>query len=203
MKKAFFYDTLCGLVYRCMFAGIDEYGHAQWVNITPGEESKTLEDVVIDEDLEGTRFILISVDDEPVRPEIIVKVLCKVMESSIDEVGEELKSAIRRMKRIGVNWLKEPLELEFGLFENNEFSKRKGKYLFFVDDKKEVLSFLATIDGFNNLNDLLHWIKELLQALEVTAEIPILAKEVRLSEELCDQTNWDDLNMFSKVNIRG
>ena len=203
MKKAFFYDTLCGLVYRCMFAGIDEYGHAQWVNITPGEESKTLDDVVIDEDLEGTRFILISVDDEPVRPEIIVKVLCKVMESSIDEVGEELKSAIRRMKRIGVNWLKEPLELEFGLFENNEFSKRKGKYLFFVDDKKEVLSFLATIDGFNNLNDLLHWIKELLQALEVTAEIPILAKEVRLSEELCDQTNWDDLNMFSKVNIRG
>ena len=208
MKKAFFYDTLCGLVYRCMFAGIDEYGHAQWVNITPGEESKTLDDVVIDEDLEGTRFILISVDDEPVHPEIIVKVLCKVMESSIDEVGEELKSAIRRMKRIGVNWLKEPLELEFGLFENNEFSKRKGKYLFFVDDKKEVLSFLATIDGFNNLNDLLHWIKELLQALEVTAEIPILAKEVRLSEELCDQelcdqTNWDDLNMFSKVNIRG
>ena len=203
MKKAFFYDTLCGLIYRCMFAGIDEYGHAQWVNITPGEESKTLEDVVIDEDLEGTRFILISVDDEPVHPEIIVKVLCKVMESSIDEVGEELKSAIRRMKRIGVNWLKEPLELEFGLFENNEFSKRKGKYLFFVDDKKEVLSFLATIDGFNNLNDLLHWIKELLQALEVTAEIPILAKEVRLSEELCDQTNWDDLNMFSKVNISG
>lgn len=203
MKKAFFYDTLCGLVYRCMFAGIDEYGHAQWVNITPGEESKTLDDVVIDEDLEGTRFILISVDDEPVHPEIIVKVLCKVMESSIDEVGEELKSAIRRMKRIGVNWLKEPLELEFGLFENNEFSKRKGKYLFFVDDKKEVLRFLATIDGFNNLNDLLHWIKELLQALEITAEIPILAKEVRLSEELCDQTNWDDLNMFSKVNIRG
>lgn len=203
MKKAFFYDTLCGLVYRCMFAGIDESGHAQWVNITPGEESKTLDDVVIDEDLEGTRFILISVDDEPVRPEIIVKVLCKVMESSIDEVGEELKSAIRRMKRVGINWLKEPLELEFGLFENNEFSKRKGKYLFFVDDKKEVLSFLATIDGFNNLNDLLHWIKELLQALEVTAEIPILAKEVRLSEELCDQTNWDDLNMFSKVNIRG
>ena len=203
MKKAFFYDTLCGMVYRCMFAGIDEYGHAQWVNITPGEESKTLDDVVIDEDLEGTRFILISVDDEPVHPEIIVKVLCKVMESSIDEVGEELKSAIRRMKRIGVNWLKEPLELEFGLFENNEFSKRKGKYLFFVDDKKEVLSFLATIDGFNNLNDLLHWIKELLQALEITAEIPILAKEVRLSEELCDQTNWDDLNMFSKVNIRG
>ena len=41
MTKAFFYDTLCGMVYRCMFAGLDEYGHAQWVSITPGEESKT------------------------------------------------------------------------------------------------------------------------------------------------------------------
>ena len=65
MKRAFFYDTLCGMVYRCMFAGLDDYGHAKWVSITPGEESKTLDDVVIDEDLEGTRFILISLDDEP------------------------------------------------------------------------------------------------------------------------------------------
>ena len=84
MKRAFFYDTLCGMVYRCMFAGLDDYGHAKWVSITPGEESKTLDDVVIDEDLEGTRFILISLDDEPAQPEIITKVLCKVMESAVD-----------------------------------------------------------------------------------------------------------------------
>ena len=30
MTKAFFYDTFCGMVYRCMYAGLDEYGHAQW-----------------------------------------------------------------------------------------------------------------------------------------------------------------------------
>ena len=64
MKTAFFYDTLCGMVYRCMFAGLDECGHAQWVSITPGEESKTLQDVVIDEELQGYRFILICMDDE-------------------------------------------------------------------------------------------------------------------------------------------
>ena len=60
MTKAFFYDTLCGMVYRCMYAGLDEYGHAKWVSITPGEESKTLDDVVVDEDLGDTRFIMIS-----------------------------------------------------------------------------------------------------------------------------------------------
>ena len=59
MKKAFFYDTLCGMVYRCMFAGLDECGHAQWVSITPGEESKTLQDVVIDEEMENRNIFMV------------------------------------------------------------------------------------------------------------------------------------------------
>ena len=29
MTKAFLFDSLCGMVYRCMFAGLDDYGHAQ------------------------------------------------------------------------------------------------------------------------------------------------------------------------------
>ena len=48
MTNAFLYDSICGLVYRCMFAGVDGCGRAQWVNITPGEEPKTLEDYVAD-----------------------------------------------------------------------------------------------------------------------------------------------------------
>ena len=184
MKKAFFYDTLCGMVYRCMFAGLDDYGHAKWVSITPGEESKTLDDVVIDEDLEGTRFILISLDDEPAQPEIITKVLCKVMESAVDEVGTELLSSIRRMKRIGVNWTKEPLELDFKVFENSGRGNRKGKYSFWVEDKKDTWNFLADIDEFNELNDVFVLIRILLLTLEITAEIPILTKDLRISDNL-------------------
>ena len=89
MTKAFFYDTLCGMVYRCMFAGLDEYGHAQWVSITPGEESKTLDDVVDDEDLGDTRFIFISQTDETAQPEIIAMVLGKVMECPFNELGAD------------------------------------------------------------------------------------------------------------------
>ena len=118
MTRAFFYDTVCGMVYRCMFAGLDEYGHAQWVSITPGEESKTLDDVVADEDLGDTRFLLISLEDETASPEIIARVLGKVMEFPIDELGVDLTFAIRQMKQIGVKWDKEPLELEFRVFEN-------------------------------------------------------------------------------------
>ena len=200
MKKAFFYDTLCGMVYRCMFAGLDDYGHAKWVSITPGEESKTLDDVVIDEDLgSSTRFILISLDDEPAQPEIITKVLCKVMESAVDEVGTELLSSMRRMKRIGVSWTKEPLELDFKVFENSGRGNRKGKYSFWVEDKNDTWNFLADIDEFNELNDVFVLIRILLLTLEITAEIPILTKDLRISDNLRKHVKKSDLGIFTNV----
>lgn len=199
MTKAFFYDTLCGMVYRCMFAGLDEYGHAQWVSITPGEESKTLDDVVVDEDLGDTRFILIELEGETTPPEIIAKVLGKVMECPIDELGADLAFAIRRMKQIGVKWDKEPLELEFRVFENKGLSRRKGRYSFWVEDKKDICSILTDIDEFDDLHELFLWIRTYLIALELTAEIPIITKDLRISDELRQKVKKNDLAMFSSI----
>ena len=199
MIKAFFYDTLCGMVYRCMFAGLDEYGHAQWVSITPGEESKTLDDVVVDEDLGDTRFILIELEGETTPPEIIAKVLGKVMECPIDELGADLAFAIRRMKQIGVKWDKEPLELEFRVFENKGLSRRKGRYSFWVEDKKDICSILTDIDEFDDLHELFLWIRTYLIALELTAEIPIITKDLRISDELRQKVKKNDLAMFSSI----
>lgn len=199
MTKAFFYDTLCGMVYRCMFAGLDEYGHAQWVSITPGEESKTLDDVLDDEDLGNTRFILIGLEGETAPPEIIANVLGKVMECPIDELGVDLTFAIRHMKRIGVKWDKEPLELEFRVFENKGFSRRKGRYSFWVEDKKDVCSILTDIDEFDDLHELFIWIRTLLMALEMTAEIPVIIKDLRISDELRQKVKKNDLGMFTCI----
>ncbi len=199
MIKAFFYDTLCGMVYRCMFAGLDEYGHAQWVSITPGEESKTLDDVVVDEDLGDTRFILIGLEGETTSPEIIAKVLGKVMECPVDELGADLAFAIRQMKRIGVKWDKEPLELEFRVFENKELSRRKGKYSFWVEDKKDIFSILTDIDEFDDLHELFLWIRTFLLSLEVTAKLPVITKDLRISDELRQKVKKNDLGMFTCI----
>lgn len=199
MKKAFFCDTLCGMVYRCMFAGVDECGHAQWVNITPGEESKTLQDVVIDEELQGYRFILICMDDEPAQPEIIFKVLGKAIGDFVEEVGLEIATSVRQMKRLGIKWEKSPLELDFCVFKNREGSKRKGKYSFWVEDKKDIWSTLVDIDGFNNLNDVFSFIRKFLLFLELTAEIPVLIKDLKITDDLKKHVKKGDLGMFSSV----
>ena len=193
MKKAFFYDTLCGMVYRCMFAGVDECGHAQWVSITPGEESKTLQDVVIDEELQGYRFILICMDDEPAQPEIIFKVLGKAIEDFVEEVGLEIATSVRHMKRLGIKWEKSPLELDFCVFKNREGSKRNGKYSFWVEDKKDIWSTLVDIDGFNNLDDVFSFI------FEMTTEISVLTKDLKITESLKKQVKKGDLGMFTSV----
>ena len=199
MKRAFFYDTLCGMVYRCMFAGVDECGHAQWVSITPGEESKTLQDVVIDEELQGYRFILICMDDEPAQPEIIFKVLCKASVCSLANLGNELESSIRRMKQIGLSWTKEPLELEFNVFKNKENSRRKGKYTFVVQDKKDAWNILAEFDAFDNLEELFHWIRDFFIVLDMTAEIPILTKDLAITDDLRKMVRKNYLGMFTSV----
>lgn len=199
MTKAFFYDTLCGMVYRCMFAGIDELGHAQWVSITPGEESKTLNDVVVDEDLGDTRFILIELEDETAPPEIIAKVLAKVMECPIDELGTDLAFAIRHMKRMGVKWGKEPLELTFRVFENKDYARRKGKYSFWLEDKKDICGILTDFDGFDDLHDLFLWIRTFLLTMEQTAEIPIITRDLRISDGLRQRAKKNDLGMFTNI----
>ena len=199
MTKAFFYDTLCGMVYRCMFAGIDELGHAQWVSITPGEESKTLNDVVVDEDLGDTRFILIGLEGETAPPEIIAKMLGKVMECPIDELGTDLAFAIRHMKKMGVKWDKEPMELMFRVFENRDLSQRKGKYSFWLENKKDICSILTDIDGFDDLNELFLWIRTFLLTMEMTAEIPIITKDLRISDGLRLRAKKNDLGMFTSI----
>ena len=199
MTKAFFYDTLCGMVYRCMYAGLDEYGHAQWVSITPGEESKTLDDVVADEDLGNTRFILIALEDEPAQPGVIAKMLGKVMECPIEELGSDLAFSIRHMKRLGVKWDKDPLELEFRVFENKDFSRRKGKYSFWVEDKKDICSVMTDIDEFDDLHELFEWIRTYLLSLEVTAKIPVITKDLRISDDLRREVRKNDLGIFSRI----
>ena len=199
MTKAFFYDTLCGMVYRCMFAGLDDNGHAQWVNITPGEESKTLNDVVADEDLGDTRFVLIGMEDETVRPEIIAKVLGKVMECPFEKLESDLRISIRRMMSYGLKWDKEPLKLEFRVFENKNYRHRHGKYSFWVEDKKDVFNILADIDGFDDLHELFEWIRSYLLILEVGAMISVIDKDLLISKELRHEAPKNDLGFFNYI----
>lgn len=199
MKKAFLYDSLCGIVYRCMYAGLDEYGHAQWVNITPGEEPKTLQDYVEDEELGESRFFVLAMEGEAALPMQVARVLGKVAECPITGICADMSLAVKHMQEIGVKWDCKPLELVFRVFENGKTSKRSGKYSLWIEDKEHYCSTLADIDGFDSMEDLFRAIRNYCLVLEDVAGIPILSKDLGICDKLKKGVRKSDLSMFGRV----
>ena len=199
MTRAFLFDSLCGMVYRCMFAGLDDYGHAQWVNITPGEEPKTLDEYVEDEDLEGMRFFVLTMEGEATQSQQVAKVLGKVAECPINGLGADLVFAVKHMQEIGVKWDSKPLELVVRVFENGKTSKRSGKYSFWIEDKNYCRSVLADVDGFDSLEELFWTVRTYFLVLETSAGISFLSKDLRICDKLKKEAKKSDLSMFGHV----
>ena len=199
MKRAYFYDSLCGLVYRCMFAGLDEYGHAQWVNLTPGEEPKTLEDYLRDEDLEGIRFFMLALEGETVESYLIAKVLGKVAECPVTGLGADMKFTITRMQKMGIKWNQNPLDLTIRIFENSVTSKRAGKYSFWIEDNNSCRETLTDVDGFNSIEELLKTLRTYFGALENLAGVSCLLKKLSISNKLRGMAKRSDLDMFDEI----
>ncbi len=199
MTKAFLYDSLCGLVYRCMFAGIDGCGRAQWVNITPGEEPKTLEDYVIDEDLQGTRFFVLAMEGETANSSQIAKILGKVSECPINGLGFDLTFAVKHMQDLGVKWNKNPLNLTIRAMENGTNSKRVGKYSFWIEDNNSCSDIVADVDGFDSLEELFRTVRTYFLVMETLAGISCLNKDLRINEKLRKEVKKSDLGMFDHI----
>ena len=199
MTKAFLYDSLCGLVYRCMFAGVDGCGRAQWVNITPGEEPKTLEDYVIDEDLQGTRFFVLAMEGETAQSLQIAKILGKVSECPINGLGLDLTFAVKHMQDMGVKWNKNPLNLTVRAMENGKDSKRVGKYSFWIEDNNSCSDIVADVDGFDSIVDLFRTVRTFFLVLESAAGISCLTKDLRINGKLRKETKKSDLGMFDHI----
>ena len=199
MEKAFLYDSACGIVFRCMFAGLDQYGHAQWINITPSEVAETMEDYVTHEGFEGTRFCLLTMEGEPAQSRMIAGILAKAMESPVDELSADLLYTIRSMRQLGVTWNKDPLELEIRVLENSKESKRSGKYMFWLEDMQLLDSVIGSLDGFDDLTELFSWIRTYFLVLAMTAEIPIMKKTLRISEKLQKLMKKRDIAMFDEI----
>ncbi len=199
MKRVYFFDSLCGLVYRCMFAGLDENGHAQWVNLTPGEEPKTLEDYLRDEELDGTRFFVLALEGETVESSLIAKVMGKVAQCPFTGLGADLKYIITHMQKLGIKWNKNPLNLTVRAFENSATSRRAGKYSFWIENNDSCGDILTDVDGFESIEELFKMLRVYFAALESLAGISCLTKKLTISNKLRGMARKTDLDMFDRI----
>ena len=182
-----------------MFAGLDGCGRAQWVNITPGEEPKTLDDYVNDEDLQGTRFFVLTMEGEVAQSSQVAKLLGKVTECPIDGLEMDLTFTIRRMHDMGVNWNQSPLSLIVRVMENSKESKRNGKYSFWLEDRDRCFDILADVDGFDSMDELYQTLRTYFHVLEFHAGISCLSKALCINGNLRKESRECDLGIFDRI----
>lgn len=199
MHNILLYNSLNGKLFRCMFAGVDNFGHAQWVNITPGEEPKTLEEYVKDENIDDTRFFVLSLEGETAESIDVAKALGRMVEGSIDIQPAELNYAVTHMQELGVKWNKKPLELIVRVFENSVNSNRAGKYSFWIENKRNCCDVIADVDGFGSVDDLFRTVSSYLMVLKTSAAIPIQCNDLKISTKLMDSVEKNCLSMFNCI----
>ena len=58
---------------------------------------------------------------------------------------------------------------------------------------------MTDIDEFDDLHELFLWIRTFLLSLEVTAKLPVITKDLRISDELRQKVKKNDLGMFTSI----
>ena len=170
-QKAYFYEVVSGQVFRCMFEGIDHEGRAQWVIITPGEESLTLNEYREKYGIPETFFVMLCMEGEKASSRDLVKVLGCVLREAFD-LKANLKGTIHQLRNFGVTWDEDPLELKVHIFCNSNTICR-GKYSFSVEEVSEGQEYLFTVDNFDDLDTLNYWVDTLVNILESYAFVKV------------------------------
>ncbi len=152
--RTFVYDNYGCDLLRCMFAGMNMDGRAQWLLDTPGKEAISLDDYMSQEDFKEKMTLLC---DEGERPSIVdvVRMLGCALRVNVNSPYNDVARLLTQMKDYGLFWERGEVMLKIQLFKNPKTSRRSGYYSMIVsfDDIDE--ETIVDVDGFTKVRDML------------------------------------------------
>lgn len=165
--KAVFFESEGGWLHRCMFAGLDAEGRANWVTLDPCEKSQTVRELEDEYGLGELDLRLLCIEGEKADSLSIVKMLGLSIEDNI-HAGERLKERMDTLKVLGVTWTHDPVKLEFEIKTNAE-----GKYYYVINFENPGY-LLGKSDRFNTIHEMLLDLKYFLTVVVMQAGIFVL-----------------------------
>ena len=165
--KAVFFESEGGWLHRCMFAGLDAEGRANWVTIDPCEKSQTVRELEDEYGLGELDLRLLCIEGEKADSLSIVKMLGLSIEDNI-HAGERLKERMDTLKVLGVTWNHDPVDLKFEIKTNAE-----GKYYYVINFENPGY-LLGKSDRFNTIHEMLLDLKYFLTVVVMQAGIFVL-----------------------------
>jgi len=167
MEKVYLFDDILGVVYKCVYAGLDKENSPIWINITPGHEADNIRKAIVVP--EKNTPIFLASEHEVAGSDVVAFVLARSLERAPIK-SEITYSTFRSMKSLGMKWNKEPLEISFNVCcVDNIYS------VLFEEENSSVLSF-TIVDYFEDIDDVYNGLRHFVLALSKCAGIPVRTK---------------------------
>ena len=196
MTKAFFYETNGGDLLRCMFAGLDKDGHAQWVVIDQGSESTTLQDYLDEYCMESGDIRLLCLEGELLESETLAILLGSVYKSYPIDYRKSLLDTLKRLRRIGIDWKHDLVELKVQIYKYFDHVLQEDCLCYSIMANGRV--YLAELDAFHSPKELMDSVRCFFEALEKEADI-VLKKELIVFPDDNLEFDCKDCMMFDNI----
>ena len=190
MTKAFFYETEGGNIHRCMFAGLDKKGEAQWIMLDQGERVLMLSECYNQQGNGGVN--LLCLEGEEVESTAMAKLLGAVIKSYLYDIPRQLSRCLELLEKREVTWMHDPLKLEVGL---EDFSYATwNEYGFFI--RCEGVGLVTEVKDFATMDELMDYMRMYFDALEIGARIFVESKVLIAKDELLAKVSKRNMEMF-------
>lgn len=171
MTKAYFYETTCGDLHRCMFAGLDNDGHAQWVVIDQGTESMTLSEYLDEYCMNSDEIHLLCMEGELVDSATLASLLGRVFQSDPIDYKKSLSKTIKELRRMGIDWKHDMVKLKVHI--HKYFDEVLDKECYFCSIIANGFEYLVEQDAFDGTKDVLGKVSIFFEAFEKEADIAL------------------------------
>ncbi len=120
MKKVIFYEEEGGWLHKCMFAGLDNKGKAQWIVMEPGNPTQTLDELEMNLCIGDICFNLLCEEGDTIPSADIARVMAACLHTSPGFLENRLEKQVVALNKFGLKWNSQPLKFAAYVFKNQK-----------------------------------------------------------------------------------
>lgn len=198
MKKAIFFESYEGRLHRCIFAGLDNNNRPQWVMLDQGDEMMTLQDYMEECGLNSEDMRVLCLDGETLESTTLALVLGAVMQGYPVDHAKALSEAITNLRKMGIEWKQEKLQLDVHVHEYYEEANKRDEYRFYISCKG--YGCIMEMDNFFTMKGLMCAVRSYFNALETEAGIGLKKELWSFDTDIKEKMDDEDKKIFDAIS---
>lgn len=198
MTRAFFFESYEGRLHRCIYAGLDNNSRPQWVMVDQGDELMTLQDYMEMNAMKDEDMHLLCLEGETLESTTMALLLGAVLQGYPLDYARDLTRTIKNLRRRGIGWKQEQLELGVHVFEYYEEVNHKNAYRFSISCNG--FGFIMQMDNFSKTKEMMDAMRCYFEALETGAGIGLKKELWSHDKKLLKDLDDEDKKMFDIID---